>query len=127
MRRKFKFIIIAIIGIISFTTLIFINFNLKQQPSTLEKVEGLSLFVDYNNGSIKVRENFTLEGGKTTAFDALKNWCTIRYDNYGWGIIVREIDGIGGNWLYYVNNYSPSVGSDAYPLKNNDSIRWERV
>ena len=78
---------------------------MKQQPSTLEKVEGLNLFVDYNNGSIKVRENFTLEGGKTTAFDALKNWCTIRYDNYGWGIIVREIDGIGGNWLYYVNNY----------------------
>jgi hypothetical protein len=127
MRRKFKFIIIAIIGIISFTTLVLINFNLKQPPPTLQRVEGLSLYVDYNNGSIKTRDNFTLEGGKTTAFDALAKWCTIQYDNYGWGIIVREIDGVGGNWLYYVNNYSPGVGSDLYPLKDGDSINWTRV
>ena len=126
MRKKFKYVIIALIGIISFTTLIFINFNLKQTPPKLQKVEGLNLFVDYNNGSVKVRENFTLEGGKTTVFDALAKWCNIRYDNYGWGIIVREIDGIGGNWLYYVNNYSPSVGSNLYPLKNGDSVKWER-
>ena len=127
MRKKFKYVIIALIGIISFTTLILINFNLKQTPPILQKVEGLNLYVDYNNGSIKVRENFTLEVGKTTAFDALAKWCNIGYDNYGWGIIVREIDGIGGNWLYYVNSYSPSVGSNLYPLENGDSISWERV
>ena len=127
MRKKFKYIIIALIGIMSFTTLIIVYVNLKQAPPTLQKVEGLNLYVDYNNGSVKVINNFTLEGGKTTAFDALAKWCNIRYDNFGWGIIVREIDGIGGNWFYYVNNYSPSVGSNLYPLENGDSIKWQRV
>ena len=102
------------------------NFNLKQTPDTLELVTDLNLHVDYNNGSIKIRQNFTLSGGKTTAFDALALWCEISYDDYGWGIIVREIDGIGGNWLYFINDISPSVGSDLYPLENGDSIRWER-
>jgi hypothetical protein len=127
MRKKFKFIIIALIGIASFTTLIIVYFNLKQASPTLEKVEGLNLYVDYNNGSIKIRENFTLEGGKTTAFDSLSKWCIVKYSIYGREFFVREIDGIGGNWLYYVNNHSPGDASNLYPLENGDSIRWERV
>ncbi|TFG26388.1 MAG: DUF4430 domain-containing protein [Promethearchaeota archaeon] len=126
MKRKAKFFIIGIIGIISFSTLITINFNLKQTPDTIELVTDLNLHVDYNNGSIKIRQNFTLSEGKTTVFDALALWCELLYDDYGWGIIVREIDGVGGNWLYYVNDVSPSVGSDLYPLENGDSIRWEK-
>lgn len=127
MKRKVKFFIIGIFGIISFSTLIIFNFCLKQTPDTVESVSNLNLYVDYNNGSIKVRQNFTLSDGKTTAFDALEKWCIISYDDYGWGIIVREIDGIGGNWLYFVNDVSPSVGSDLYPLENGDSIRWEKT
>ena len=127
MKKKFKFLIIGIIGIISFSTLITINFNLKQTPDTLELVTDLNLHVDYNNGSIKIRQNFSLSEGKTTVFDALAHWCEVLYDDYGWGIIVREIDGVGGNWLYFVNDISPSVGSDMYPLENGDSIRWKRT
>ena len=127
MKKKIKFALIGIIGIISFSTLITINLNLKKTPDTLESVTDLNLHVDYNNGSIKIKQNFTLSAGKTTAFDALALWCEILYDDYGWGIIVREIDGIGGNWLYFVNDVSPSVGSDLYPLENGDSIRWERT
>ena len=127
MKKRAKFFLIGIIGIISFSTLITINLNLKQTPDTLELVTDLNLYVDYNNGTIKIRENFTLSGGKTTVFDALALWCEILYDDYGWGIIVREIDGVGGNWLYYVNDVSPSVGSDVYPLENGDSIRWEKT
>ena len=127
MRKKVKYIVIALIGIMSFTTIIIIYVNLKQTPPTLQKVEGLDLYVDYNNGSVKVRDNFTLQGGKTTAFDALAKWCSVRYDFYGRQIFVLQIDGIGGNWLYYVNNYSPGVASNLYPLENGDSIKWQRV
>jgi hypothetical protein len=127
MRKKFKFIIIALIGIMSFTTLTIIYFSLKQTPPTLERVEGLNLYVDYNNGSIKIRENFTLDGGKTTAFDALAKWCIIQYTISGRAFFIRKIDGIEGSWIYYVNNYFPGDASNLYPLENGDSINWTRV
>lgn len=127
MRKKTKFILIAIIGIISFTILITINFSLYKTQQTLTKVEDISLIVDYNNGTIKEHYNFTLEGGKTTAFDALDKWCDIEYQEYSWGIIVRVIDGMGGSWIYLVNGYSPGVGASAYPLNDGDLVEWMRV
>jgi hypothetical protein len=127
MKKKLKLVIIALIGISAFSVLIYFNFSLYKKPETLESVENISLIVNYNNGTIKTRANFTLENGKTTAFDALEKWCNIRYDDFGWGIIVREIDGINGNWIYTINNFSPSVGASAYTLKNGDSVGWELV
>jgi len=127
MRKKTKFILIAIIGIISFTILITINFSLYKTQQTLTKVEDISLIVDYNNGTIKEHYNFTLEGGKTTAFDALDKWCDIEYQEYSWGIIVRVIDGMGGSWIYLVNGYSPGVGASVYALNDGDLVEWMRV
>ena len=40
--------------------------------------------------------------------------------DFGWGIIVRAIDGISGNWFYFINENAPGVGSDAYSLKDGD-------
>ena len=82
MRKKVKFILIALVGISAFAFLIIFNFDLYKKPETLESVEDISLFVDYNNGTIKTRTNFTLDNGKTTALDALEKWCIIRYVVY---------------------------------------------
>ncbi|GAI87045.1 unnamed protein product [marine sediment metagenome] len=100
MRKKIKFVLITLIGVSAFASLIIFNFNLYKKPETLESVKDISLFVDYNNGTIKTRTNFTLDNGKTTAFDALEKWCIIIYDDFGWGIIVRAIDGVSGSWIY---------------------------
>jgi hypothetical protein len=127
MKKKLKFVTIALIGISAFSVLIFINFRLYQKPEPLDSVENISLTVNFNNGTIKTRTNFTLDNSKTTAFDALEKWCNIRYEDFGWGIIVREIDGISGNWIYTINSFSPSVGASAYTLKNGDSVGWELV
>ncbi|MHA1641208.1 MAG: DUF4430 domain-containing protein [Promethearchaeota archaeon] len=127
MKKIIKYgIIFAVVAFI-FTSLIIFNFSLYDKPKTLEKVENISLFVDYNNGTIKSRENFTLEGGKTTAFDALIKWCKVTYEDYGWGIFVTSIDGVEGDWIYFVNNQSPSVGASVYPLKNNDVVKWQKL
>ena len=99
MDKKLKFFIIAIVGISSFSLLIFFNFNSISNPieAPKESVNNISLIVDNKNGPIKVHENFTLENNKTSAFDALDKWCDIKYIVYGFGIFVSEIDGIRGS------------------------------
>jgi len=127
MRKKVKLITIAIVAVSAFVSLIIVNFILYEKPETLEGVEDISLVVDYNNGTIKTRTNFTLDNGKTTALDALEKWCIIRYDDFGWGIIVREIDGVSGSWIYMINSFSPNVGSSAYPLESGDNVTWKHI
>jgi len=127
MRKKIKFVLITLIGVSAFASLIIFNFNLYKKPETLESVKDISLFVDYNNGTIKTRTNFTLDNGKTTAFDALDKWCIIIYDDLGWGIIVRTIDGVSGSWIYMINSFSPSVGASVYPLESGDLVTWQLV
>ena len=127
MEQKKKYILIAIIGASLFSLLILVNISLYNPPNNLESVEDITLIVDYNNGTIKMRENFTLSEGKTTAFDALNEWCDLQYDDFGWGIIVRAIDGIGGNWLYFINGDYQGRGSDAYSLKDGDLVEWQQT
>jgi hypothetical protein len=126
MKQKKKYLLIAMIGATLFSLLILVNISLYKTPDKLETVENITLIVDYNNSTIKTRANFTLTEGKTTAFDALNQWCEIQYDDFGWGIIVRVIDGVGGNWLYFINGIAPGVGSDMYSLKDGDLVKWAR-
>lgn len=127
MKKKIKLVLIALIGISAFTSLIIFN-NLYKKSEPLESVGNISLTVNYNNGTIKTRTNFTLDNGKTTAFDALEKWCNIRYVDYGiQGKFVTEIDGIRGNWIYTVNTFSPGEGASVYTLKNGDLVGWENI
>ncbi len=130
MDKKLKYFIIAITGVTCFSLLLIVNFNLIYIPIAppKESVSGISLIVDYNNGTIRVHKNFTLDNGKTTAFDALDKWCDVKYTDFSWGIFVEEIDGISGGinggWIYMVNNITPNVGSPNYPLDDKDEVEW---
>jgi len=127
MRKKVKITLIIIVGVSLLVSLLIFNLSLYRKPEALESVNNISLTVKFSNGTVKTRLNFTLDSGKTTAFDALDKWCEIEYDNFGWGIIVREIDNVRGFWIYKINGYSPSVGASAYTLKDGDLIEWQLV
>jgi len=127
MRKKVKITLIIIVGVSLLASLFIFNLSLYKKPETLESVNNISLTVDFNNGTVKARLNFTLDSGKTTALDAVDMWCEIDYDDFGWGIIVREIDNVRGNWIYKINGFSPSVGASVYTLKDGDLIEWQRV
>ena len=127
MRKKIKLVLISLIGISAFMSLIIVNIILNEKPETLEGVEDISLFVDYNNGTIKTRTNFTLDNGKTTALDALEKWCIIRYEVSVRGILVTEIDGVSGDWIYKVNGFLAPVGAAAYPLESGDVVTWKHI
>ncbi len=127
MRKKVKNSLIVLVGVSLLATLLIFNISLYKKPESLESVNDISLSVDYNNGTVKARLNFTLDSGKTTALDALDKWCEIYYDDFGWGIIVREIDNVRGNWIYKINGFSPSVGASVYTLISGDLIEWQLV
>ena len=128
MRKKVKNILIVLVGVSLLASLLIFNLSLYKKPEPLESVTDISLSVDYNNGTVKTRTNFTLDNGKTTAFDALEKWCIIRYVDYGiQGKFVTEIDDISGNWIYTVNTFSPGRGASVYTLKNGDLIEWQLV
>ena len=127
MRKKVKNILIVLVGVSLLASLLIFNLSLYKKPESLESVNDISLSVDFNNGTVKTRLNFTLDGGKTTALDALDKWCEIDYDDFGWGVIVREIDNVRGSWIYKVNEFSPSIGASVFTLKDGDLIEWQLV
>ena len=127
MRKKVKNSLIVLVGVSLLAALLIFNLTLYKKPESLESVNDISLSVDYNNGTVKTRLNFTLDNGKTTAFDALDKWCEIDYDDFGWGIIVRAIDNVRGNWIYKINGLSPSIGASVYTLKDGALIEWQLV
>jgi len=127
MRKKVKNTLIVLVGVSLLASLLIFNLNLYKKPEPLESVNDISLSVDYNNGTVKTRLNFTLDGGKTTALDALDKWCEIDYDDFGWGVIVREIDNVRGSGIYKINGFSPSIGASVFTLKDGDLIEWQLV
>jgi hypothetical protein len=127
MRKKVKNTIIVLVGVSLLASLLIFNLSLYKKPEPLESVNDISLSVDFNNGTVKTRLNFTLDGGKTTALDALDKWCEIDYDDFGWGVIVREIDNVRGSWIYKVNGFGPSIGASVFTLKDGDLIEWQLV
>jgi len=127
MRKKVKNTLIVLVGVSLLASLLIFNLSLYKKPEPLESVDNISLSVDFNNGTVKTRLNFTLDNGKTTAFDALDKWCEIDYEDFGWGIIVREIDNVRGNWIYKINGFSPSIGASVFTLEDGDLIEWQLV
>jgi hypothetical protein len=97
------------------------------EETPLEVVEDIILIVDFGDGTVKIWEDFTLTEGKTTVLDALDKYCDIEYDDYGWGVLVTEIDGVEGDWIYEVNGEQPDHGADRHYLRDGDTIEWMLV
>ncbi|TFF95554.1 MAG: DUF4430 domain-containing protein [Promethearchaeota archaeon] len=123
-----KFAIIGIIIAASFGSLIY--FGVSYSPPTvnqkLEKVQDLTLVIDYGNGTISNYTNFELTNYETTAFDALNKSVSVQYTDYGaQGYFIESINGAVGNWLYYINDNYVSVAANNYFLESGDIILFE--
>ncbi|MHA1488309.1 MAG: DUF4430 domain-containing protein [Promethearchaeota archaeon] len=128
--KLIKFIVIASIAVICFSVLFMIALiPLNQKTSqNMNGVDNISLIIDYRDGTQKVKKDFSLPTGETTAFDALNKWCDVKYKDYGvQGYFVTSIDGKSGDWIYFVNNESPNVSSIKFYLNDGDVIKWVRI
>jgi len=131
--KMLKYLLTGIFGTICFSSLLVYSYWLtrgvasideKSNETPLEVVEDITLIVDFGDGTVKNWEGFTLKEGKTTVLDALEKYCDIKYEDYGWGILVTEIDGVEGDWIYEVNGEQPGHGADRHYLRDGDTIEW---
>ncbi|MHA1293536.1 MAG: DUF4430 domain-containing protein [Promethearchaeota archaeon] len=132
-----KFVFIGIIGVSCFTLMFMYYFGFfpylespyntdnENESKSESDVYNITLIVDYNNGTIKIRKNFSLEKEHTTVFDALEKWCVLKYTEYPNGdFFITSIDGVEGDWQYWVNDDYAGVAANKYFLKDFDEIKW---
>ncbi|MFX0032147.1 MAG: DUF4430 domain-containing protein [Promethearchaeota archaeon] len=139
MKKYLKYLIIAVIGISSFTVVILYSFgvfpftNLNQVgPNTgrdtpLAEVFNISLTVEYVTEPTQTWDNISLYNYQTSVLDALQEKCTVEVSLFSNGALVIGIDGVYGDWIYFVNGMFAGVGAADYYLNHGDSILWKHV
>lgn len=133
MKKRFKYIIIAIIGILSFSTLIGINYYFNIPKNRKKSVNNITLIVNYAGIKPVDRwDNISLSDGKTTVIYALLEKCDVEMSGTPEkDAFVEAINGVkqyenlaGYFWLFFVNKTQSPVGSSLYTLDNGDLIWW---
>ncbi|TXT64972.1 MAG: hypothetical protein BAJALOKI3v1_150075 [Promethearchaeota archaeon] len=133
MKKRFKYIIIAIIGILSFSTLIGVNYYFNIPKNRKESVNNITLIVNYaGEKPVDKWDNFSLYDGKTTVIYALLEKCEVEMTGTPENdAFVKAINGIKQYenlasyfWLFFVNGKQSQVGSSLYTLDNGDLIWW---
>jgi len=141
MEKRNKYILLAFLGISCFSLLFFFNSFLLHNPQfpflqnegeravKQYSVDNITLFIDYSGVKTNEKiENISLTNYKTTVYHLLLNCCEITIQDFGWGIYIQEINGVGPGWIYTVNNEAPpSMPSDYFNLLNNDNVTWKHV
>jgi len=141
MNKKTKFIVIGLIGIFCFTLFFVFSFILfpNSQTSINEnnvdgrvkqlQVSNITVVIDYSGfKDNEIFRNISLSNYETSVYHAILNCCEVSVQNYGWGIFVKEINGVGVGWTYTVNNEPPpSIPADYFYLRDNDTVRWTHV
>lgn len=141
MRKSNKYILLFLIGFISFSLLFIFNSSLLNNPQNpfIQKegeravrqyrVDNITLFIDYSGVKTNEKfENISLTNSQTTVYRLLLNCCDVSIQTFGGYIYVSGINGVGTGWIYTVNNGTPpSIPADYYNLLDNDIVKWKHV
>ena len=141
MRKKNKPIIISITAISSFVVLLLFSYVIipKLQTDIIQDinnerekqfvVNNITVIIDYSGiKENEIFENISLTNYKTTAYHALVNCCDVVEIDYGWGIYIKEINGVGVGWIYSINeDPPPNIPSNYFYLMDNDTVNWKHV
>ena len=147
MERVAKYVLIGIIGLSCFSALFLYSFGLIPglgpnelisensdssdgavgRSEALSEVHNITLKVEYVTKSTETWENISLYNSKTSVLDALKEKTVVETKEFGSGILVVGIDGVVGDWVYYVNGEYAGIGAAEYYLENEDEIHWKHV
>lgn len=137
MKKKHKILFIGLIGISTFTgliifSLVFIPISNQEgvntgRPNPLPEVNNITLIVEYVSQPTDSWENLSLYDYNTSVLDALQEKCSVGLSHTSLGALVISINGVGPDWVYYVNGQFAGVGAADYYLSNGDNVHWKRV
>ena len=95
-----------------------------RSTDTIIAAEGISVSVDFGNGTILEFNN--LSG--TTVLNVTSEILNVQIDWYGPFGYIRGIEGVVGagqnGWQYWVNGVFASVAVNLYFLNDDDSLEW---
>ncbi|MHA2177897.1 MAG: DUF4430 domain-containing protein [Candidatus Thorarchaeota archaeon] len=95
-----------------------------RSTDTIIAAEGISVSVDFGNGTILEFDN--LSG--TTVLNVTSEVLNVQIDWYGPFGYIRGIEGVVGagqtGWQYWVNGVFASVAVNLYFLNDGDSLEW---
>jgi hypothetical protein len=102
-------------------------------PNQLPPSNGMTLVVDFANGTKDIIVDITAENSSTSVFDILVKYYTVGYNTYQMGeklaYFVHTINGVvnGGSfyWQYWVNNTYANKGANLYIPASYDVIEWK--
>lgn len=111
------------------------DFHMERSSETHNITEEyVNTTIFYKNGTVYNYLNTSKKAElseDTHVFYILKLVAKIEYDDYGWGVYIKEINGLHENqdgnshfWFYYVNGKQPPVGANKYFLSNDDVVEW---
>ncbi|MFX1364413.1 MAG: hypothetical protein ACFFCE_01025 [Promethearchaeota archaeon] len=141
MKKNIRYLIISIVAVSSFTILLVFNFlilpNIQSNNNQINddnsekqyEVRNISVYIDYSGvKENEIFQNINLTNYKTTAYHAILNCCDIKFKDFGWGIFVEKINGVGVGWIYWINDDAPpSMPCNYYYLVDNDIVNWKYV
>jgi hypothetical protein len=116
-------------SIIVAVVLILVMSSLESQPvhavsQLVTAAEGVSLSIDFGNGTIK--EFYNLNG--STVLEATSSVLEVDVQWFGSLAYIRGIEGVVGEgergWQYWVNGQFATVAANQYALHDNDTISW---
>lgn len=101
----------------------------------LEKVNFVTVFIDYGNGTVEVHRNVPIPKERSTVLLALLSVASVNYTVYPYGVFVDSINGVANDpesnkwWLYYVyvdgeGFVAGEVGADQKILTDRDIVSW---
>ena len=145
-KKHIKYVIIAVIGVVSFSSLLYFNYYIfpyLETPKSEEsdnrfipffsgipqsKVSNITMIIDYSGvRPNEFYQNMSLINGQTTVYHALISKCLVTNSWYGPQVYIVTINGIGEGWTYKINGKSPFTACNLYYLKNFDVIEWVYV
>lgn len=119
--------------VVAFSSLLLVNFvilpSLDAGPSSGSpvSVHGVSIIVNYKNGTVEQRDNLSITGTPPTVFALLAREFLVEHRVYSNGYLVISINHARGGYVFSIDGTSPNTAVNKVALANNSLVNWTQV
>jgi len=123
MKQKLPVLLAIVIGLIGVAIFFSKNTSMQQLPAQV-----MEATASPSASPAVVSLSFTAIVDGQTAFDLLKESAQIEYQEFDFGVMVSEINGVATDdkhyWGLYVNDEYATAGASETVLKSGDTMKW---
>ena len=119
--------------VVTFSSLMVVNFvvlpslDAGPAPGPPVSVHGVSIIVNYKNGTVEQLDNLNITGTPPTVFELLDREFLVDYRIYNNGYLVVSINHARGGYVFEIDGTSPGIACNKVALANNSLVNWTQV